>query len=74
MNLLLLGSLVQIADIVLGVVSKNPATAPQFGPLMGKLVGVMSQAAGETPEQTAKRLADHDALVAQYGTAAPPSR
>lgn len=67
---LILGAAAQLLDIVLGATSKDPSTAPHFAPVIGSLISIASRAAGETPEQTAKRLADHDAIVAMYP--APP--
>lgn len=68
----IIGAAVQILDIVLGYTSKHPETAPHFAPLAGQLISIASRAAEETPEETAKRLEDHDELVAQYGAAPPP--
>lgn len=65
----ILGFVAQLADIVIGFTAKNPETSPHFAPLFGTLVGIASRTAGETPEQTAKRLSDHDAAVARFATA-----
>ena len=62
----------QLLDIIIGLTSKHPESAPHFAPLVGNLIGVASRAAEETPEQTAKRLADHDALVASVASGPPP--
>jgi hypothetical protein len=70
---LIISAAAQLLDITLGFTSRNPETTPHFAPVVGKLVEVASRAAGETEEQTARRLADHDAMVARYA-AAPPGR
>jgi hypothetical protein len=69
----LIFGVVQIFDIVLQYTSKNPAAAPHFAPVVGKLIGIASQAAGETPVQTTSRVSAHDAAVAQYASAPPPA-
>jgi hypothetical protein len=62
---------VQILDIILRKSTKDPASAVQLSGLVGPLIEICSRAAEETPEQTAKRLTAHDALVTKYA-AAPP--
>lgn len=69
---LIISGAVQILDIILKRSAKNPAEAPQLSGLVAPLVEMCSRAAEETLEQTAKRLAAHDAIVAMY-TAAPPT-
>lgn len=63
---------VNLVDIILKRAAKNPAEAPQLAGVVAPMIEVLSQAAEETPDQTAKRLANHDALVAQYAAAPPP--
>lgn len=61
-----------ILDIILKNKAKNPDNALQVGPTIGKLIKIVSVAAGETPAETAERLADHDALVKLYAAGPPP--
>ena len=68
----IVGAAVQILDMVLKYTSKNPSTAPQFAGVVGTILGICSRVTQETPEQTAKRLAEHDAVVALYSAAPPP--
>jgi len=68
----IIGAAVQILDILIKRNAKDPATAPQFAPITTTLIGIVSQAAEETPQETAKRMADHDALIAQYAGGPPP--
>ena len=65
-------TLVQIADIILKRTAKHPEEAPQFAGATRVILEACSRAAEETPDETAQRLASHDALVAQYAAAPPP--
>lgn len=69
---LIITGAVQLLDIIFKHTSKHPETVPELAPTVGTLVAIASRAAGETPEETAARLARHDALVAQYAAAPPP--
>lgn len=69
---IILGAAAQLLDIILGATSKHPETVPHFAPVIGSLIGIASRAAGETPDETAKRLATHNATVAQYAGGPPP--
>jgi hypothetical protein len=73
MNPILLLVAGQLGDILLQFLTKKPELTGVFSGLLGGFVSLASQAAGETAEQTAKRRADHDAAVAQYGGAPPPA-
>lgn len=70
MSPLLVWALTSVVDILLKYVLKKPEMADMVAPLLAKLVPVLSRATEETPEETAKRLSDHDAMVAKY--AQPP--
>lgn len=70
----IISAAVQILDIILGATSKHPETEPHFAPTVTKLIDIASRAAEETQEQTAKRLADHDASVALYAAGPPPEK
>jgi hypothetical protein len=61
-----------IVDILVGVLTKHPEYEPHLGPVIAGLIPVLSQAAGETPEQTAARRAANDAVIAQYANAPLP--
>lgn len=69
---LIISGAVQILDIILKRSAKNPADAVRLSGLVGPLIEICSRAAEETQEQTAARLAAHDALVDQYAAAPPP--
>ena len=68
---LIIGAAAQLLDIILGATRKDPSTAPHFAPVVGQLITIASQAAGETEAETAARLANHDAIVKQYASAPP---
>lgn len=67
-----LGLALSLGDILLKKLLKNPELAPVMAPHAGEIIRIASQAAGETPEKTAERLRQHDALVAKYAAAPPP--
>lgn len=56
----------EIADIVLGYVLKEPNPPAVFTTILGKIVPVLSQATGETPEQTAERRSRVEAVFAAH--------
>jgi len=68
----ILFGIAQLADIVVGFTSKHPETAPHFAPVVGSLIESASRTAGETEEQTAARIAAHDAVVKLYAAGPPP--
>lgn len=70
MNPALLVILANVVDIVLGAILKKPELAPKLGPLVTKLLPALSQAAGETPEQTAARREEAESVFARW--AEPP--
>ena len=62
----------QMLDIVWKRAVKVPDEAPGLAQLVPGIISIASRAAEETAEETARRLADHDAAVARYA-AGPPS-
>ncbi len=66
MSPLLLGLVGQVLDILIGAVAKNPSLTGIVPKLIAKLIPVLSQAAGETPEETAARRADAEAIFAAH--------
>jgi len=69
---LIIAGVAQLLDITLKFTAKNPASIPEVAPTVGKLIQIASRAAGETEEETTARLAEHDAIVAQYAAGPPP--
>lgn len=69
---MIVGAAVQILDMVLKYTSKNPTTAPQFSGVVSTILSICSRATQETAEETATRLANHDAIVAKYAAGPPP--
>lgn len=63
---------VQILDILWKRAAKVPVEAPGLGQLVPGIISIASRAAEETAEETARRLADHDAAVARYAAGPPP--
>lgn len=55
----------QIIDLVVTALTKHPEYAPHLGPVLTNTIAAMSQAAGETPEQTATRRAAAEAIFAK---------
>ncbi len=66
MSPLLLGIVGQVIDILIGAISRDPSLTGIVPKLLSKLIPVLSQAAGETPEQTAARRADAEAIFAAH--------
>jgi hypothetical protein len=62
----------QLGDILLRFLTKKPELAGTFSGVLGGVVALASQAAGETVDETAERRAAHDAAIKQFGLAAPP--
>lgn len=62
----ILSAVAAVLDILAQRVLKTPTLGPVFAPLTTALVKTASQAAEETEEQTAARVANHDAIVAKY--------
>lgn len=69
---MIVGAAVQILDMILKYTSKKPGTEPQFAGVVSTILSICSRATEETAEETAKRLANHDAIVAKYAAAPPP--
>lgn len=69
MSPLLVWAITSIADILLKYVLKKPDVADMVAPLLAKLIPILSKATEETPEETAARMAAHDALIAKYASA-----
>ena len=68
-----LGIALSLGDILLKKLLKEPNLAPTLAPHAGAIIKMASQAAGETPEETAARMQAHDALVARYAAGPPPT-
>jgi hypothetical protein len=58
-----------VIDVLIGAITKHPEYEPHLGPVISNLIPVLSQAAGETPAQTAARRTTNDAVVALYANA-----
>ena len=56
----------EVADILLGYLLKEPNPAPIFVTILGKIIPVLSQATGETAEQTAARRAAVEVMFAKH--------
>lgn len=77
MNPYLILVLAQIVDVLVVAVTKRPELAPHLGTTIANILPALSQAAGETPEQTAGRRAAAEAIFAKQSepigvTASPP--
>ena len=72
MNPLLLPILAQVLDVLIGALTRHPEWELHLGPLIGNILPVLSQVAGETPEQTASRRASAEAIFAKWGTQIVP--
>jgi hypothetical protein len=66
MSPLIVGVLAQVLDIVIGALTKHPEWEPHLGPLIANILPTLSQAAGETAEQTAGRRMAAEAIFAKY--------
>ena len=66
MSPLILGLGCQVVEILLGAVTKDASLSGLVGKLLAKLIPVLSRAAGETPEETAARRADAEAIFAAH--------
>jgi len=66
MNPLLLVVLGQVLDIALKAVLRDPKQGDIFTPIIGSLVPAMSQAAGETPAETAARRSAAEAIFQKW--------
>ena len=64
---LLLGLLGEVLDILLGVLMKDPNPPGIVPKLIGRIIPLLSKAAGETPEQTEERRARAEAIFAAHG-------
>ena len=58
--------LAQVLDVLVAAVTKHPEYAPHLGPLIANILPALSQATGETAEQTAARRAAAEAIFAQW--------
>jgi hypothetical protein len=65
-NPALLIILAQVLDVLVAALTKHPEYAPHLGPLIGNILPTLSQAAGESPEQTAARRASAEGIFAKW--------
>jgi len=66
MSPLLIAILAQVLDVAIGAVTKHPEWEPHLGPLIASTNVALSQAVGETADQTAARRAAAEAIFAKY--------
>jgi hypothetical protein len=74
MSPLIVAVLAQVLDVLIGALTKHPEFEPHLGPLIATILPALSQAAGETAEQTAARRTAAEAIFAKYAQpiVAPP--
>jgi hypothetical protein len=76
---ILIGLLGVVLDIVLKAVTRKPEMADVFTPIVRSLIPALSQAAGETPAETAQRRTDAEAIFDKWkdspvpGATLPPA-
>lgn len=63
----------QILDVAVTAITKKPEYAPHLTPTLVTIVGALSQAAEETPEQTAARRRAAEAIFAKQATPIGPT-
>lgn len=75
MNPLLVILLGQTLDIVVRAILKDPKgeATPSLAPILSTVNAALSQAVGETAEETAKRRTDAEAIFAKHGGSLLPA-
>jgi hypothetical protein len=56
----------QALDILVGAITKDPSLEPHLGPLAAQLIPTLSQAVGESADQTTARRVAAEAIFAKY--------
>ena len=56
----------ELADLIVGYLLKEPNAPPIFTTILGKIIPALSQATGETAEQTAARRVAVEAIFAAH--------